>query len=442
MPRTHLFGFLAAAAAVAAVTVTTVVTVTTSSLADPLPGGLGPCVGPECPAKHPAINNGSFAGRDDAINVFVGGDFLVRQSAAEAEGRVVVGGKFDQNKAAGVSSIYNIGIVGVGSRVPPPAGSDFLVTGGAVTIAPDQRLIAEGGTVHHAGPLTGNVIGTKKADSGAFSPYQGLAAQLTTASTCYATAPATGTAVNQNYRTLFTGDGTSKLQVFTVDFDITGNGGGAQGIEFAGIPADATVLVNLVGPARRIATYTGEIQDGGQLNGMRERLLWNFPAATDVAIAGTAQFQGSVLVGNPASTTTVTAPGTNGRFFTTGSLTHGGTGGGTGNELHAYPFNGDLPACAKPTTSTTTTTSSTKPTSSTTTSSSASSSSTTSKTTATTGPATTTGTVTTTQPVVAPTDDSGYSDDLAGTGSGFGKLVPFGVLLLIAGVFLVRRHRN
>ncbi|ALG08533.1 choice-of-anchor A family protein [Kibdelosporangium phytohabitans] len=431
MPRTRLLGFLGAAALVATVTVTTL------GIADPLPGGLGPCAGPECPGTFPAINNGSFAGRDDAISVYVGRDFLVRQTAAEAEGRVVVGGKFDQNKAAGVSSVYNIGIVGVGSRVPPPAGSDFLVTGGAVTVAPGQTLIAEGGTVHHAGALTGNVTGTKKPDSAAFSPYAGLAAQLTTASTCYATTPATGTAVNQNYRTLFTGDGKSKLQVFTVDFDIAGSGGGAQGIEFAGVPAGATVLVNLVGPARRIATYTGEIQDGGQLNGMRERLLWNFPAATEVAIAGSAQFQGSILVGNPASTTTVTAPGTNGRFFTTGSLTHGGTGGGTGNELHAYPFNGDLPTCGKPTTTTsttttTTTTSSTKPTTSTT-SSSTSSSTTTSSTTG--------GTVTTTRPEVAPVDDS---DDLAGTGFRFGPLIALGGLLLLVGgvVLLMARRRR
>ena len=33
------------------------------------------------------MHNGAFAGRDEAVNVFVGGDFLVRQSAAEAEGK-------------------------------------------------------------------------------------------------------------------------------------------------------------------------------------------------------------------------------------------------------------------------------------------------------------------------------------------------------------------
>nr|WP_042192706.1 choice-of-anchor A family protein [Kibdelosporangium sp. MJ126-NF4] len=432
MQRTRLLGVLGAATLVATVTVTAL------SVADPLPGGLGPCVGAECPDKFPGINNGSFAGRDDAVNVFVGGDFRVRQSAAEAEGRVVVGGGFDQDKAAGVSAAYNIGIVGVGSRVPPPAGSDFLVTGGSVTIATGQRLLAEGGTVHHAGPLTGNVIGTKKSDAKAFAPYAGLAAQLTTASTCYATAKTTGTAVNQNYRTLFTGDGKSTLQVFTVDFDIAAANGGAQGIEFTGVPAGATVLVNLVGPARRIATYTGEIQDGGQLNSMRERLLWNFPAAADVGIAGSSQFQGSILVGNPASTTTITAPGTNGRFFTTGSLVHGGTGGGTGNELHAYPFNGDLPSCTKPTTSTSSSTTTTSTT--TTTSDQPTSSSSTTSATSSTSSVKTSSSISTTQPGVAPTEPTyigGKDNDLAGTGLGLEPLLPLAGLFLVSGAILV-----
>ncbi|NEE60582.1 hypothetical protein G3M55_90755, partial [Streptomyces sp. SID8455] len=58
--------------------------------AAPLPGGLGPCVPGDCPDPFPGINNGPIAGRDNAINLFVGDDFLVRGSAAEAEGRVVV----------------------------------------------------------------------------------------------------------------------------------------------------------------------------------------------------------------------------------------------------------------------------------------------------------------------------------------------------------------
>ncbi|ROP36500.1 choice-of-anchor A family protein [Saccharothrix texasensis] len=73
----------------------------------------------------------------------------------------------------------------------------------------------------------------------------------------------------------------------------------------------------MLAPTATAVTYTGELTDEGPLNRLRERLLWNFPDATSAGIGGTAQFQGSVLVGNPASTTTVTVPGLAGRFFTT-----------------------------------------------------------------------------------------------------------------------------
>ncbi|MFE6051907.1 SpaA isopeptide-forming pilin-related protein [Kitasatospora sp. NPDC056446] len=317
-----------------------------------LPGNLGPCLGADCPATFPPVNNGPFAGRDAGVNIFVGGDFSIRGSAAEAEGHVVTLGNVDMNKAAGASSGYNVGIAGVGSRVPPPDGADFLTAGGNVTVAPGQRLLADGGVVRYAGTATGTITGTKTQDPQAVAAYTPLRGQLQTASACYAGTPtprpATGTAVNQGFQTLLTGDGTSALQVFNVDFDIAGPGGSTQGIVFAGIPATATVLVNLVGPARTINTYSGSLLDNDPLNQLRERLLWNFPTATTVTLTGSGQFQGSVLVGNPGSTATVNLPGTNGRFFTTGSLLHNSGSGMTGTEFHAYPFNGNLPDCGNP----------------------------------------------------------------------------------------------
>ncbi|MFG3489904.1 choice-of-anchor A family protein [Streptomyces sp. NPDC047972] len=328
-----------------------------TALAAPLPGGLGPCVPGDCPDEFPEIDNGAIAGRDNAINIFVGDDFLVRGRAAEAEGRVVVLDDFDQNKDAAAGGTYNLGIVGVGSRVPPPDGSDFLTTGGGVTVAAGQTLdtkggiVEEQGIVRHAGAVSGTVTGTLVQDANAVAPYAGLRDQLTAASSCYARVDGsprtpTGTAVNQGGQTLFTGDGTSQLQVFNVDFDLEGPNG-QQGIVFANIPDTATILVNVLGETRRLTTYSGGIDDDTDpLNAYRERLLWNFPDATSVNLAGTGQFQGSFLIGNQTSSTTVTLPGINGRFFTTGSLTHtsAATGGG-GQEFHAYPFNGDLPNC-------------------------------------------------------------------------------------------------
>lgn len=62
--------------------------------------------------------------------------------------------------------------------------------------------------------------------------------------------------------------------------------------------------------------------------------LWNFPDATSVSIGGLAQFPGSILVPEAASHTEVSAPGTNGRMYVAGDLTHTGDG----SEMHNYPF--------------------------------------------------------------------------------------------------------
>ncbi|MFG2717152.1 choice-of-anchor A family protein [Streptomyces sp. NPDC048416] len=324
--------------------------VATLGVADPLPDGLGPCKGSNCPELYPDANNGPLAGRDNNINVFVGGDFLVRQAAAEAEGKIVVLGNFDQHKAAGVSQVYNVGVAGVGSRVPPDNGTDFLTTGNDITVAPGQRLLAEEGStfgvVRHGGTLSGTVRPRTVHDADAAAPYARIRPNLTAASHCYAYVDgkprtATGAARNNGNETLFTGDGTSALQVFNVDFDLAGRTGGAQGFLFTGIPAGATVLVNLTGDVREINTYMGMLPAG-----LRDRVLWNFPDADEVRLRGSGQFSGSVLVGNADSTTTVTLPGVNGRFFTAGSLVHTSVvGGGGGQEIHAYPFNGDLPNC-------------------------------------------------------------------------------------------------
>ncbi|MCB5910284.1 choice-of-anchor A family protein [Streptomyces pinistramenti] len=322
--------------------------------AEPLPGGLGPCLGSACPGSYNDPNNGPIAGRDENINIYVGGDYRVGGSAAEAEGKIVTLGNFSMNKTSG-SSVYNVGVVGVGSRVPPPNGSDFLTVGGDLTVAEGQRLLAEegstSGVVKYGGTLRGTVIPAPVHDPAAAEPYRGLRQELTESSSCYAyengaSRPATGTAVNQGYQTLFRGDGTSRLQVFNVDFDIASANGGDQGIAFENIPAGATVLVNMLGDSRTISSYIGhDLRPAG----LRERLLWNFPDANTVTFKGSAQFQGAVLVGPQSSRTSVSMPGMNGRFFTAGSLDHIGT---AGTEMHSYPFTGDLPDCGpEPTTS-------------------------------------------------------------------------------------------
>jgi choice-of-anchor A domain-containing protein len=318
--------------------------------AAPLPGGLGPCVPGDCPDPFPPVSNGPFAGRDNGINVLVGDDFLVRGRVAEAEGRIVVLDDFDMDKGSGGSSVYNVGIAGVGSRVPPPDGADFLTAGGDVTVAAGQTLLADGGVVRRAGAASGQVTGTVVTDPDAVAAYAPLRDQLTNASECYAWVdgaprPATGTAVHTSAQTTFIGDGVSSLQVFNVDFDLVGAGGAQQSLAFTNIPEYATILVNLFGDSRTISTFSGGLDDSDPWNALRNRMLWNFPDAMTVNLQGNANFQGSVLVGEQSSLTTVSMPGFNGRFFTTGSLTHTSAPGGGGEEFHDYPFDGDLPDC-------------------------------------------------------------------------------------------------
>lgn len=321
----------------------------------PLPGGLGPCQGSDCPdGDYPPINNGAIEHHDEAVNVFVGGDYRVRGRAAEAEGKIVTLGSFDMNKDTAGGQVYNVGEVGVGSRVPPPPGSDWLTTGGDLTVAPGQRLLAENGVVRHGGSARGDIRARRVVqDADAAAPYEHLRDELSDAGQCYAHPEGegsrrepTGTAVHSGGQTTFTGDGSSRLQVFNVDFDMASASGGQEGLVFRNIPDGATVLVNVLGDRRVLSTYSGGITDDDPLNKLRSRLLWNFPDATDVRLAGTGQFQGSVLIGNQMSETTVSVPGVNGRFYDTGSLTHtSSASGGGGQEIHAYPFLGDLPDC-------------------------------------------------------------------------------------------------
>ncbi|MFB7912798.1 choice-of-anchor A family protein [Streptomyces sp. NPDC056061] len=344
-------GTVRAAVAVAAASAMVGVLAPTA-MADPLPGGLGPCLGSDCPTNWTDPHNGAVTHHDSNISVFVGGDFLVREAAAEAEGKVVTLGDFDMDKRPGASQIYNVGVVGVGSRVPPPDGSDYLTVGGDLTVASGERLLAEEGTSHgvvkYAQDLSGTVIPDPVKDPDAAAPYTALRDQLTRASQCYAyddgkdhRRPTTGTVANMGHESVFTGDGTSALQVFALDSDLVSAQGGAQDIRFENIPAGATVLVNVYGGSRTINTLMGSLPRAG----LRERLMWNVPDATGIGLKGPSQFQGSVLVGNPSSTTTLTMSGTNGRFYTAGSLTHTSEGQSGGQELHSYPFEGDLPAC-------------------------------------------------------------------------------------------------
>ncbi|MER7754304.1 choice-of-anchor A family protein [Kitasatospora sp. NPDC097643] len=339
---------VAVATAVAALPLAVVLTAgSAASLAPPL----GACTGPACPSTWPPPHNGDFGGRDSTINVFTGGNYTVNGRAAEAEGKIVALGDLTVDKSQG--GVYNMGVVGVGSRVPPPNGSDFVTVGGSVGVRSGNQILigssdSKGpafGNLRYAGTLSGTVnidpTGQALKDPDAAAPYETVLTQIEEASACAGRATATGRVTVTRSEATFAGDGTSARQVFNVTQDL-GSATRTIGLVFTGIPAGATVVVNMLGDNPIINTYTGTGLAGDPTTEMRSRLMWNFPTATTAQILGSAQFQGSVMAGNPGGTTTVAQPGMNGRVYLAGNLIHTGTGG---YEIHSYPFDGDLPDC-------------------------------------------------------------------------------------------------
>lgn len=337
------------ATAVAAVPMAAVLTVGSAA---PLAPPLGACSGPDCPATWPPPNNGDFTGRDATINVFTGGDYTVNGRAAEAEGKIVTLGNLTVDKNGG--GVYNMGVVGVGSRVVPPNGSDFVTGGGNVDVTTGNSILIGGsdshgpafGNLRHAGSVTGTVsidpTGQSIQDPNAAAPYQDVLTRIEQVSDCVGRATATGTVDVSSSQATFTGDGVGMKQVFNVSQNLASPSGGQIGLVFNNIPAGATVVVNMLGDSPVINTYTGTGLAGDQTTDMRSKLMYNFPTATSAQVLGSAQFQGSVMAGNPGSTTTLAQPGINGRVYLAGNLIHTGTGG---YEIHSYPFDGDLPDC-------------------------------------------------------------------------------------------------
>ncbi len=312
--------------------------------------GPGPCEGSRCPGTFPPPGSDVDEGyRDEAVNVYAGQGISISGAAAEMEGRVVTPGGFRLDKDP--AGIFNVGLAGVGSRVSPPEGSDYLTVGGNLDVEASNTLAADGGVIRIAGSQTGGGTARDRVvvDTGAVDDYANADDVLTNRSTCLATLAANGTVEVTDSTVTFNGDGESDLQIFETDASLQSPGGGSVGFAFAGIPADATVLINLTGDDVSVNTYSGDLSDQDPWNQIRDRLLWNVPNADSFAMHGPAQFQGSLLAGAPSNTTTLATAGFNGRLFTAGTLVQtSDDSGGQGGEIHNYPFTGVLPTCEEP----------------------------------------------------------------------------------------------
>jgi len=303
-----------------------------------------------CPPSWPALRLAPHSDNYDGnVSVLVGGSLRVAGAAAGAEGTVVALG--DAVLARDVPGSYQVGATALGSQVTPFAGSDMLVVGGNLSgglgthIDVGQGLggdVVVGGAEAEGTDIDAHGGTVDPGIAGATAPYLDLAGQLAPKSAAYAALPSTGGVDVTEGAITMTGDGVSMTQVF----DIDGARLGAEGplgrsLQLIGVPAGATVVVNLTGPAVDLDVDTLLSPDGSLVNPLTDpyfsdlatHLMWNAPTATTVDIGGLAQLPGSVLVPTVPSTTTLSVLGTNGRILVAGDLVHTGLG-----ELHAYPF--------------------------------------------------------------------------------------------------------
>lgn len=313
---------------------------------------------PVCPIPGPVEHRSAPIGTDANVSVFVGGDYTVGGNAAESEGVLAVGGTSTFDKTNG--GVFNVGVVGFGSGIVPPPGSDMLRSGadaspGATTTVDVGHGIGgnvlAGGT---AGPVdrfetSGGSVTSGAADP--LGPFAGFGATLTAKSAQYAALPATGETTEQYGVTTFSGDGTSSTQVFDVPGNRLGSVARALGIRFAGIPAGARVIINVIGDVADVypAGFFTDASDGQvdfrdpRFVELATHTMWNFPEASDVTIGTGDQLLGSVMVPGASSDTRITAS-TNGRVLVNGDLWFEGEG----NEAHSFPFPDDDFEC-KPT---------------------------------------------------------------------------------------------
>ncbi len=305
-----------------------------------------------CPITWPALHAGPpSGGLDGNVSVLVGGSLHVTGAAAGAEGTVVTIG--DTVFARDVPGSYEVGVTPLGSQITPYPGSDMLAVGGNLTTAPGTHVdvgqglggdVVVGGAVPVGTDVDPHGGHLDQAVTSAVAPYLDLVGQLATKSSGYSSLPATGVVEITDDAITLTGDGQSPLQVFTVDGAALGardHHNLGRSLQLLNVPQDATVVVNLAGPAvdldvDSLLSPEGLVVDpqtDGYFASLATHLLWNVTSATTVNVGGAAQLPGSLLVPTAPSTTTLSGLGTNGRILVAGDLVHTGTG-----ELHAYPF--------------------------------------------------------------------------------------------------------
>ena len=316
---------------------------------------------------YPNLNDNPSTGTDSGVSTYVSGDFTTLSGSAEGEGTFVIG-----EDATFTSRYFNLGVVGTGSRINPPTGSDMLIVGGDIdVVSPAKVEVAHnvGGNVVTGGvvtptpttpptePLTTNGGTITQNVSNPLAPYASTKTRFQNQSTTYAGLTANGEVEVDGWQVTFRAVDDSNRQVFTVAGNQLGAIGNTKTMVFEDIPTDAIVIVNVTGTNAVIgansfnvngeAVITGESATTATFTKFTQSLLWNFPTATSVVLGDNDQLLGSVLVPTASSTTTLLTS-TNGRVFTGGDLVMGASNlsADAGLEIHNYGFRAEIDCAA------------------------------------------------------------------------------------------------
>ena len=323
---------------------------------------LGPFVAPAAADQLPTCPTGDSDGTvgpplftDNAVAVYVGGDFTANEDAAESEGLMVVHGDASFER----DGIFNVGVVGAGSGSVPTPGSTMLAVGGDLTIGLTSMVdvgagTAGGGAVHVGGVIdddsrlrTNGAGAIENMGQGpALSPYDPdvFPQEMIDVSAELAALTANGTAARTDGTVIFTAGpddpAHSGLQVFEIDGATLD---GSNAIQFNGIPDGDSIVVNVTGGPVDFSpqdfTADGVRVDAFGFPGFgafASSLMWNFTGDTQVSIGQNGQFMGSIM-GPDIDLTATTS--TNGRILVGGDHTMGGAG----TEHHNYPWNYAFP---------------------------------------------------------------------------------------------------
>ena len=304
---------------------------------------------PQCVPSYaplPNLTGSTQTQTDSDVSVYAAGDFTVGAGASEGEGTYVVGGD-----ATFQGGYFNLGVVGSGSGVTPPAGSDMLVTGGDVTVSSGflevahgvGGNIASGGTVSPRDSISTNGGSITEKKFAPLAPYATTAARYAALSADAAAAAPTGVVVSSSHDVTFTGDDESDVQVFSVSGSDLGALGATKTMVFAGIPDEAVVIVDVTGTTTVLSANTFVLNGESivpssttsqTFSRFTQSLLWNFPSAASVTLGDGDQLLGSVLVPRSDSKLDLLTSA-NGRIYSGGDITFGG-GSQSGLELHNY----------------------------------------------------------------------------------------------------------